>query len=197
MKIIAGLFDTYQEAENAIDKLRSLGITREQIGVLARDTVLQERAIGTDAETSPEHVGVGAIGGTAVGGLIGLVTGLSAITVPGIGPVLTTGAILTALGSTAAGAGIGAATGGIIGALTSVGIPEEDAQVYAESVQRGGILLTVETDDGLAMPVMEALDRANAVDIAARREELRRGGWERFNESHIPAPGEQRAVTNN
>jgi len=37
----------------------------------------------------------------------------------------------------------GGATGGIIGALTQTGVSQEDAQVYAEGVRRGGSLVTV------------------------------------------------------
>ena len=36
-----------------------------------------------------------------------------------------------------------AVAGGILGALTEAGVSEEDAQVYAEGVRRGGTLLTV------------------------------------------------------
>jgi uncharacterized membrane protein len=106
--------------------------------------------------------------------------------------VITAGTLITAIGTTLAGAGIGAAAGGLIGALTGAGIPEEDAQVYAESVRRGGILVTAEIDDGMSTAALEALERANAVDVAARREEFRRGGWERFDESSNPAPDDIR-----
>jgi uncharacterized membrane protein len=191
MKMIAGLFDTYQDAERAVNELQHLGITREQISVVARDAVLQERVVGTE-DAEAEGAGAGAIGGTAVGGLGGLLVGLSAITIPGLGPVITAGTLITAIGTTLAGAGIGAAAGGLIGALTGAGIPEEDAQIYAESVRRGGILVTAEIDDGMSTAALEALERANAVDVAARREEFRRGGWERFDESSNPAPDDIR-----
>jgi uncharacterized membrane protein len=106
--------------------------------------------------------------------------------------VITAGSLATLLGSTAAGAGLGAATGGIIGALVSEGIPEEDAHVYAEGVRRGGILLKVTVDDQLAPEVMNAMERANVVDVAARRDEWQRGGWEYFDESATPSPGDIR-----
>lgn len=186
MKTIAGLFDTYHDAERGVDALQDRGITRDQVSVIARDTVLRERVVGSEDQSTAEGAGAGAVAGTAVGGLVGLLAGLSAFTVPGIGPVITAGTLITALGSTAAGAGIGAATGGMIGALTSTGIPEEDAQVYAESVRRGGILLTIDVPDDRAPAVLQALDQANAVDINARREELRRSGWERFDETNTP-----------
>jgi uncharacterized membrane protein len=186
MKTIAGLFDTYDDAEHAVNELEGLGLTREQFSVIVRDAVMRERMVGVDDQLTAESAGAGAVGGTAIGGLVGLLSGLGASVVPGLGPVITAGTIITMFGTTAAGAGIGAAAGGIIGALTQAGIPEEDAQVYAEGVRRGGILLTVEVDDERFGAVLEALNRANAVDIAARREELRRSGWERFDETNSP-----------
>lgn len=192
MKTIAGLFDTYQDAEQAVNELQSLGVTREQISVVARDTVLRERVVGDTDDMMAEGAGAGAVGGTAIGGLGGLLVGLSSITLPGLGPIITAGTIITALGTTAAGAGIGAATGGLLGALMSIGIPEEDAHVYAESVRRGGILLTVTVEEQRATPVLDALERANAVDIAARRDELRRSGWQHFDETRTLEPDDIR-----
>jgi uncharacterized membrane protein len=178
MRTVVGLFDTYQDTEHAVEALQQWDIAREHINVIVRDTVLQEQSIGE--EETAEDTRTGVVAGTAIGSLSGLLVGFSAITMPGIGSVIIAGTLLS---TSLAGAGIGAATGGIIGTLTSTGISESDAQIYAESIQQGGILLTVEVDDELVSSVREALDRANAVDIAARREELRRRGWERFDET--------------
>lgn len=185
MKLMVGLFNTYQDAEQALRELQNIGIPREQISIIARDEVLRERVLGEESQA--QHVGAGAVGGTAVGGLGGLLIGLSAITIPGLGPIVTTGTILTAIGSTAAGAGIGAATGGIIGALTSAGIPEMDAHVYAESIRRSNIVVTAEAQEEQAQQVQQAFDRAHAVDVNARRDELQRSGWERFDATSEPA----------
>ena len=46
-------------------------------------------------------------------------SGISALVIPGIGPIVGSGILL----STLAGAGIGAATGGLIGALAEHGVP--------------------------------------------------------------------------
>ncbi len=181
MQTIAGLFDTYRDAEQAIRDLRDLDIERDQISILARDTVLREYV--ADAE---DPVMSGAIGGSAIGGLGGLLMGLSAITVPGIGPVFAAGTMLAMLGTTTAGAGIGAVTGGLIGALTNVGIPERDAHVYAESVRRGSIIVLADVADNHADAAIAALNRANAVDIAARRDTLHNEGWKYFDSNHTP-----------
>jgi len=80
-----------------------------------------------------------AVVGGLLGGLGGFILRISALVIPGIGPLVGAGILV----STLAGAGIGAATGGPIGALTAQGVPEEDAKGYQESVRAGSIPLTV------------------------------------------------------
>ena len=61
------------------------------------------------------------------------------------------------------------ATSGLASALTGAGIPEEDAALYADGVQRGGSLIVVQAiPDADARPVAEILDRHNVVDITRR-----------------------------
>ncbi|MGH2536485.1 MAG: hypothetical protein ACRDHL_03735, partial [Candidatus Promineifilaceae bacterium] len=79
-----------------------------------------------------------------------------------------------------AGAGIGAATGGILGALVGLGIPEEEAGHYAESVRRGGTLVTVKTDDHRLDEAEDILSRHGTVDIDTRVADWRDEGWAGF-----------------
>ena len=53
-------------------------------------------------------------------------------------------------GTAVAGAGIGAAAGGLIGALTGLGFSHEEATYYDEGVRSGRTLVTVEDPDGRA-----------------------------------------------
>jgi stress response protein YsnF len=111
--------------------------------------------------------------GAAVGGLGGLLVGLAALAIPGVGPVLAAGPLAAAL----AGAGIGAVAGGLIGALTDAGVPEEQAGLYAEGVRRGGTLVTVSAADGEADRIVDILERHNPVDIDRRAASWRESGW--------------------
>lgn len=80
------------------------------------------------------------MGGGGGGGVIGLLAGVGALAIPGIGPIIADGA----LASTLAGAGIGAAAGGLLGALVGMGIPEEDARYFERGFREGGVLVTVQ-----------------------------------------------------
>ncbi|MGX9182370.1 hypothetical protein ACWTU8_32310, partial [Mesorhizobium sp. BHbdii] len=75
---------------------------------------------------------------------------------------------------------VGGAAGGIVGALTDSGVPEEDAHVYAEGVRRGGTLVTAKVDDPLVSDAERILSQTNSVNLEERRGEYRAGGWTGF-----------------
>ena len=127
-----------------------------------------------DSDTSA--TAKGAVTGAVVGGGAGLAASLAGLAIPGIGPIIAAGPIVATL----AGAGTGAVAGGLIGGLVDIGVPEDDAQYYAESVRRGGALVTVRADESRADEVTAILRRHGAVDIEGRVERWREGGWERF-----------------
>ena len=186
---VAGLFDQYEDADRAIRALYNYGVTTNEINVVTRAETLQGRSDYPVTE-SPERASVlstAAVGGAATGGLIGLVAGVAALLLPGIGPVITVGSVATALGLTAAGAGIGAAAGGLIGALSDLGLPEEETNVYAEGIKRGGILVTVQTEEEERNEVEDLLHEAGAIDVNTRRAEWQQSGWQRFED--VPAAG--------
>ena len=85
--------------------------------------------------------------GGVLGGLAGLLVGIGALAIPGIGPVLAAGplaaALGPALGALLTGAAIGAGAGAIAGALVGMGMPEDEAQVYEQRFRQGRILVTV------------------------------------------------------
>ncbi len=73
-----------------------------------------------------------------LGALGGLLLGATALTISGIGLVIA-GPLAAVLG----GAGIGAVTGGLAGALAGLGVSEDDARQYEERVEAGDILVVV------------------------------------------------------
>jgi Heat induced stress protein YflT len=134
------LFRDQPQAELAIRELKQEGFTDGQIGVLMQDRAKQEQLADSTGSTVSEAAKTGAIGGGLAGGVLGLLAGVGALAIPGVGPIIAGGA----LASTLAGAGIGAAAGGLIGALVGLGVPEEDAKYFEQGVRAGGILVTVD-----------------------------------------------------
>lgn len=135
---VVGVFIRPDQAEAALTDLQKAGVTPEQVSVLAKDS--QAIATADQAENVALAGATGAITGSVLGGALGFFVGAVLMAIPGVGPVVVAGLLL----STLAGAGIGAASIGLISALTEWGIPMDEATAYETSVDQGHILLLVQ-----------------------------------------------------
>ncbi len=168
---ITHVYDDRAAAERVIKDLKAAGFADDQISLVerARD---RERSDENDEDET-----VAAATGATLGGVAGAGTGLLAalglLTIPGIGPLIAAGVLATTL----AGVAAGAIAGGLIGALVDYGISEDDANVYAETVQRGGTLVSVRASESLADEAASIMKRHDPVDIRQRGAEYREQGW--------------------
>jgi hypothetical protein len=162
------------DAQRAVRSLIDSGFHREEISLVARNEhgeTVRQNAVG-ETSTAAESAGTGAVGGTVVGGVIGLLVGAGLLAIPGIGPVLAAGPLAAAIGTTAAtagagalGAGVGAATGGLMGGLIGVGVPENEARFYSEGVQHGDVLVSVSVDSSSAASARELMRQNGAAEL--------------------------------
>jgi hypothetical protein len=117
--------------------------------------------------------GTGATIGTVLGGGAGLLAGIGALAIPGVGPVVAAGWLIATL----TGAGVGAAAGGLVGGLTGAGVSAEEAGVYNEGVRRGGTLVTVRTDEANVSRIESIMAERKSAGWRARDTEWRAAGW--------------------
>ena len=141
-----GIFPTRQDAELALRELRDAEFNMDKVSVIARETGGGQEFGGAEVRKSPEEqaaggAGAGATAGAATGGVLGLIGGLGVLAIPGIGPAAEVGIVLA---NTLLGSGIGAAGGGLVGALIGWGVPEDQAQYYDERVAAGEYVILVE-----------------------------------------------------
>jgi uncharacterized protein (TIGR02271 family) len=64
------------------------------------------------------------------------------------------------------------------GFWASLFLPDDDRQLYAEGVQRGGYLLTVRVRDDLEAAALDVLEGSGAVDLDTQAETWRQEGWQ-------------------
>src|SRR4028118_2249755 len=139
-KTVIGLFDNRAEAQSVVQELLGENFRREDISVMSKKLEGQDRQgehleyVEEDGDEQIKDMAKGAGTGAAIGGLAGLLVSLTALAIPGIGPVLAAGPLAAII----AGAGIGATAGGLISGLTRLGVPGDDANYYAEGGGRGG-----------------------------------------------------------
>lgn len=185
MRTIARLFDSYGDASAAVTALEAAGFMRDDISVVARDSNTAGGTGSTDSTVDTDDAasgaGTGATIGTVLGGGAGVLAGIGALAIPGLGPIVAAGWLVAAL----TGAGVGAAAGGLLGSLTGAGVEEREAHVYSEGVRRGGSLVTVRTDDARAAEAESILMRYNPVDTTTREADYRAGGWTGYQDDAV------------
>ena len=140
---VYGIANTSAQADTIVSSLQTSGFESSDISVLFPDKEGTRDFAHEKNTKAPEGATTGGLAGMGVGGALGLLAGIGALAIPGIGPFIAAGPIMAAL----SGAAIGGATGGLIGALVGLGIPELEAKQYEGKVRAGNILIAVHTDD--------------------------------------------------
>ena len=139
---IVGVFDTERETVNAVEGLKRQGYRSDQISIIAKDKEEISSLIEETGAKVPVGVGVGAATGGALGGAGGILLGMGALAIPGIGPFIAAGPIVVGL----TGLAVGVGAGGLVGGLIGLGIPEDEAKGYNEYLQDGKILVLVDSN---------------------------------------------------
>jgi hypothetical protein len=84
-----------------------------------------------------------AAGGAWVGGLFGVLTGAAFLWVPGAGPLIVAGSLVSTLLGGVEGAVAGAATAGTLGWLSALGIGKKHIVKYEDHLKAGRYVLVV------------------------------------------------------
>src|SRR5712671_3952467 len=140
---VFGIYPDRLSTENAVAALREAGFRSTDISVLFPENSGTKDFAHEKGTKAPEGVATGATSGAVLGGTLGWLVGIGALAIPGLGPFIAAGPVVSAL----AGAGAGGTLGGITGALIGFGIPEYEAKRYEGRIKGGGILLSVHCDD--------------------------------------------------
>jgi hypothetical protein len=164
---IFGIYVDYNSVEAAVETLKKAGFRNTDISVLFPENVGTKDFAHEKGTKAPEGASTGAGTGAVIGGALGWLAGIGALAIPGIGPFIAAGPIMTAL----AGVGAGGVIGGITGALIGMGIPEYEAKRYEGRIREGGILLSVHSDNSeWTKRAKEILENTGARDIASAGE---------------------------
>jgi hypothetical protein len=164
---VFGIYRSRRLAEQAVDELIADGFRSEDLSILMQDNVGTKDFAHEKHTKAPEGATTGAGTGAAVGGTLGLLAGIGALAIPGLGPFIAAGPIMGAL----AGIGTGGVVGGLIGALVGMGIPEYEAKRYEGLVKEGGILVSAHCDNSdWVKRAKTILERTGAQDISSKGE---------------------------
>jgi hypothetical protein len=185
-KTLTRVYSDYVSAERAIREVKAAGLSDSNISIVASNADGWHKPGSTDVD--PKHdkdrdgkddrsegAATGGGLGAIAGGAAGLAAGLGLLAIPGVGPVVAFGW----LAALATGAVAGGATGGIIGALVESGTSKENAELYVESLRRGGAIVTAKVPDAEETRYAAILD-LSAIDVTQRAAAYRSSGWKGY-----------------
>lgn len=158
-RVTSAIFNSRSQAERAVSQLRIAGVHDRDISMLHQDS---EKHRGTEHNghdhDHTDNKASGGAKGAGIGAGVGAVAGLGALLIPGVGPFIALGAVAETLGvigsAAATSALVGAAAGGIAGALMDYGVSKEDAEYYDRRIHEGGVWVGVDTANSSADPMM-------------------------------------------
>jgi hypothetical protein len=170
MRSTVGIFTSRADAERAVERLRSIGISEEHISLLTPGESAEKADAVATTETEQPGMGkaVGGVVGVALGAAGGMHLGAVAasLLVPGVGPIIATGIIGAALFG-AGGAAVGAAVGEKLEGGMADGLPRDELFFYEDALRQGRSVVVAlaegEDQHDRARSVMPARRRAGAV----------------------------------
>jgi hypothetical protein len=164
---VFGIYPTVDSVQDAVIILRMKGFRSTDISVLIPENEGSKDLATEKSTKAPEGAIAGAGSGALLGGALGWLVSIGALSVPGVGAFIAAGPIIATL----AGVGAGAAVGGIAGGLIGLELPEYEAKRYEGRVRKGGILLSVHCDNAAwTRTAKKLLEHTGAEDISTTGE---------------------------
>jgi hypothetical protein len=174
MKTVVGMFSRPESAYNAVRELEEDGFVKDDMLAMFQTQVVQDYGAdfeGAETQITDEESLARRM---AIGGLAGLLAGAGVSLIPNLGPVLRSGGLTTTPLVAIAGAGVGAAIGSAVSAFTGLDIAEEEAELYAEGVRRGHLLVGIEAEGPRVNVAANILKNAGALEVHIMRGECGR-----------------------
>ena len=157
--LVLSLFSDSSKAAVAAAAVHALGISREQISVVARNHA-DARALADRIDATPGVDLEDSRTAARLGELSGQVLAAIALVMPGIGPIVTAGPLAAELGEAA-----GHVAGSVASVLKSAGLSQERADALQREVAQGAVLIGVHVTQPDVDGVRDALSASGATQV--------------------------------
>ena len=151
---IVALFDQHTQAEAAIKDLQRAGYDMKQLSIIGKEYEMDENVVGY--YTTGDRMQYWGKNGAFWGGLWGLLFGSAFFMIPGVGPFLMFGPIISWVVGAMEGAVLVGGMSAIGAGFYSMGIPEKSVLQYETSLKAGKFML-------VAHGTLHEVNRAKAI----------------------------------
>lgn len=155
------ILNTHADAEHAVEELKAAGFNLKKLSIVGKDWHTEERVIGYyNAGDRMQYWGKM---GAFWGGIWGLLVGSAFLIVPGFGPLIIAGPLVSAIVAGLEGAVVVGGLSALGAGLYSLGIPKNSVLKYETAIKGDRFLL---------------LMRGTAEELNQAKEILRRIGYQ-------------------
>ena len=139
--VMTALYDTHEQAEQAVKKLQHHGYDMQQLSIVGRDYHSEENVVGyyNTGDRMLKWGGNGAFWGS----MWGMLMGSAFVLIPGVGPLLLAGPLVGMLVGALEGAVVVGGVSVLGAALASLGIPDDSVLEYETEIKTGKYMLLV------------------------------------------------------
>ncbi len=138
---VVAVYDTHDGAERAVKALQRAGIDMHTMSIIAKDSHTEEHVVGY--YNTGDRMKYWGKAGAVWGSVWGLLFGAAFFAIPGIGPVLVAGPVISWVVGALEGAVIGGGMTAIGAGLYGMGVPKDSVVEYETALKTDKFLLTV------------------------------------------------------
>ncbi len=152
---MVAIYNTHEEAEQAVKKLQKNGYNMKNLSIVGKDYHTDQNVVGyyNTGDRMKQWGGNGAFWGS----LWGMLVGSAFFMIPGVGPVLVAGSFVSALVGALEGAVIVGGMSALGAALVGLGIPEDSIVEYETQIKAGKFMLLTDDTEGQMSKARELL----------------------------------------
>lgn len=138
---VVAIYDTHEQAEDAIKELQVAGVDMKSLSIAARETHTDEHVVGYYS-TGDRMKYWGKVG-AFWGGFWGLLFGSALFAIPGLGPILVAGPLVAWIVAGLEGAAVVGGVSAIGAGLVSIGVPKDSVLKYEVALKTDKFMLVV------------------------------------------------------
>jgi hypothetical protein len=161
---VIGVFESHDKAEAAVKALERSGLPMRQLSIVGKDYHTEEHVVGY--YNAGNRMAYWGKLGAFWGGLWGMLFGAAFFWVPGIGPVLVGGPLVTAILTALEGAAMVGGLSAVGAGLYSIGIPKNSVLRYETALRADKFLLLVHGTPQEVAKAKEIMDQNKAMETA-------------------------------
>jgi uncharacterized membrane protein len=165
---VVAIFESHTQAEDAVRELQKSGFDMKKLSIVGKDYHTDEHVVGY-YNAGDRMMYWGKLG-AFWGGLWGMLFGSAFFFVPGVGPLLVAGPLVTWIVGALEGAAVMGGVSALGAALASIGIPKDSVLQYEAKVKAGKFLLILHATPEEVERAKDRLDNTQAAETTLHAE---------------------------